>query len=1286
MANTIDFGVQFKVLNENLTSTSKQINEQLTQVNNNLKQVSENTNNFSLKLKSAVSVTALAISSLAATSGALNNTSKATQGLSLAFDSIGKGALNIPILLKSITDTMAKGNRTLVGFVSNQAILSTGFLGLSLALDEFDNGLLKTLSNIALLASILTGTLAVAVTRLTIFVGDLAFNLGSKLVESTIAATEKFIEYNRSVFIFTRTIEAFNSSLDGTVGSSEEWAKVINSLSKETGFLEKSLRDATTELVSTLGPIGFNQEQLLKLLQITTDYAAQVDGDAKQAVIDFVSALNGNSQAVFKYGVKLTAATVKQALYEKGVEKSFTAMNEHEKIQARFNILLDKYKPIAGAAAAIAGTFAGQQKVLEANTARLNQSFGKGAAIIENINIVTFLYNKVLGSLGEEVVAVVGFITALGARILQIGGFLLKWSLTIGLVIKGLQILKLLLSSDIARTAFVAGINLINKGLLLFTTYTGIATTSVNVMNVSLSGLASSALLATKRFGSMTLAMVSFSSVLGLARNAALLFGSAISTAFKFLLTNPVILLITALVSQLILIGQAFATVESKTGAISRTFGILFGIIGDLIKSIPIIGDIFSFLADSASSAFSVIKDFFSDFKNNLVIGAIAIVEGLLDAIDLLPDFFVSADKRISLKNAKKELNSLYASIKNVSYGTRNLASTSGEHVKRFIDTFDVEDVRKGIEDLTKDLKDVGKTQLQINRDLFTERINLINKAKIAEPKKWEELESLKAKVTLDYELKRTKIVKDEAEKRQKEEKERLDKIKENAKKVIDDLSDLFKNPIKIFFQDNLASVKEAAIAAAGIINSIFTSGLTSESSLSETLSSNLASIQAAYDQSVIDAQNARDESAKEIEDTYASTIAEVNANLSSGLIDQSEYLTLLAEAEKDRIDSIENANIKLAEAINEAEKKLAEEKFDAQVQYEKELQELREKNLQSTGKLVGGIADQIAPLFGLPPVFGDILNVLTQTPEQIKGTIRALVDSLPELFVRIVENLPVIIEALADAIPELIEKLIEKTPDIIEALVNAAPRIIEKLVLLTPRIAVAMVNAIAKVIGKGFENLLINIGKVAAAIVALPAYIIGAAAQFVAKIADGAVSFVSSILSGATNFIGEILRGAGDFIGAVIQGIADGISGIFSGIGNISLPSLGGTGGGIIGSIVGGVTGAVGSVVSSVGSFLGFAEGGIVPSGYNNDTFPARLTSGELIIPREDVGNLREFLSAQSQGGQLTLSDFKNGLELLGSKLLSGGDKQVTVNLVVGEKELANVILNLNRQGFRMA
>jgi hypothetical protein len=81
------------------------------------------------------------------------------------------------------------------------------------------------------------------------------------------------------------------------------------------------------------------------------------------------------------------------------------------------------------------------------------------------------------------------------------------------------------------------------------------------------------------------------------------------------------------------------------------------------------------------------------------------------------------------------------------------------------------------------------------------------------------------------------------------------------------------------------------------------------------------------------------------------------------------------------------------------------------------------------------------------------------------------------------------------------------------------------------------------------------------------------------------------------------------------------------------------------------------------------FASGGVVPSGFPNDGYVARLQSHERVLSPDQTADLHDFLN-----------DYKRG------RIGGGGGGPTTVVLKVGEAELSKVLLNLNRQGFRTA
>jgi hypothetical protein len=240
----------------------------------------------------------------------------------------------------------------------------------------------------------------------------------------------------------------------------------------------------------------------------------------------------------------------------------------------------------------------------------------------------------------------------------------------------------------------------------------------------------------------------------------------------------------------------------------------------------------------------------------------------------------------------------------------------------------------------------------------------------------------------------------------------------------------------------------------------------------------------------------------------------------------------------------------------------------------------------------------------------GPIFDLLSQGPEKVKQTIDAFTSALPAIISNIVLAIPVLIQSINESIPLIIDNLIANLPMMIDALIASLPQIIMSAVTLMPRITTAFTFGLIKAIPQ-----IIN-------------------------------AFIAEIPTMISSFTMELVNAAGDFINAIWQWIKD------------TIPGAGAAGKAATGDF----GGAISDTLSGIGDFFGFAEGGMVPAGYPNDSFPAKLTSGEAVLPTDTVAKLESFLA---NGG-------------------GGAGQNVTINLVVGEEQLAKVMLNLNRQGFR--
>ena len=101
---------------------------------------------------------------------------------------------------------------------------------------------------------------------------------------------------------------------------------------------------------------------------------------------------------------------------------------------------------------------------------------------------------------------------------------------------------------------------------------------------------------------------------------------------------------------------------------------------------------------------------------------------------------------------------------------------------------------------------------------------------------------------------------------------------------------------------------------------------------------------------------------------------------------------------------------------------------------------------------------------------------------------------------------------------------------------------------------------------------------------------------------------------------------------------------------------------------------------IADVGNFK-FQSGGVVPKGFPNDTYPAALSSGELVVPKDTTSSL--FNAIDRLGS--TDGSLNQGMM---AQILAAVTAPITVQTTaeVNNQAFADIILTLNRQNARLA
>lgn len=227
------------------------------------------------------------------------------------------------------------------------------------------------------------------------------------------------------------------------------------------------------------------------------------------------------------------------------------------------------------------------------------------------------------------------------------------------------------------------------------------------------------------------------------------------------------------------------------------------------------------------------------------------------------------------------------------------------------------------------------------------------------------------------------------------------------------------------------------------------------------------------------------------------------------------------------------------------------------------------------------------------------------------------------------------ILEKLAEgpeAVKQFIKDFVASVPTLITNIVEAIPAVFEALTEQMPLLLDSLIDSLPRLINALVEKMPIAVNAFA---VQMPFV----ATQFAINIVKNIPAIVSGIASGAYNAIVEMFNNLNPF----------------------SSDS------------------AVGGFFSDVGDFLGFAEGGYikkVPNGYPNDSFPARLTEGELVVDKSNAQKLEQFLNSQNDNSNIL------------NNILNAVSTPMTVEskVQVNQQTFANIILELSRQNRRLA
>jgi len=391
-----------------------------------------------------------------------------------------------------------------------------------------------------------------------------------------------------------------------------------------------------------------------------------------------------------------------------------------------------------------------------------------------------------------------------------------------------------------------------------------------------------------------------------------------------------------------------------------------------------------------------------------------------------------------------------------------------------------------------------------------------------------------------------------------------------------------------------------------------------------------------------------------------------------------SDFASRLADVGLALAESLPEAFDRLIQKIPEINKKVLEifdEIVDLFIDKGPQLfQALIDAGLEAADALVKAIPkiiDVIPDLFdrfvsSIPKLVGIILRALPKIISRIAAAIPKLVRTLAQQIVPLIQ---VIAENIAPIVTAIIEGMVSGMALIVVALIDElivkggifriAFALIVAIVTLIPKVVAGLVQSLIPQLQRELPKIFGGIGKAFSKNIKLPKVKVNKKAV---NLLNGKF-FVDKLISfwnGKNNPIKRLKDVFKDFVDKFRDTIPGASKGgrsttqqVLNPTKSFGTPDIPGT--------------------------SNFATGGLVPAGFPNDTFPARLTSGELVIPPGDTGRLSRYLDrveAPTQDGSVAI-DY--------DKLAAAIDSRpINVTLELNEQVLSQATLRARRAGFR--
>lgn len=378
---------------------------------------------------------------------------------------------------RSSFDNLARDLHSLPG---GERFAQVGDSALKMA-EDFASSSTAVEKMISILQTGLAGALVFAASKISSF----ASAMGDKIGAAFDRFSQKSAQFQDVIAQLQFSVKGFSKVFGEQItGSLEFWNSQISKIRSTTTNTVKEISKSTKLLIADGSRIGLTAQQNAKLLQVSADAAANSGRKLNDTTLALINALNGSTQAASAYGFALREEALGHSEYAKSLNKNVSELTDLEKVQLRYNVILEQSIPLTGAAEAKTKTLAGQTATLARNMEELEAKMGESniqanaytRAMVALTNVALALPDpllKIVSTFGE----MFGILLSLTGAVIKYGGLIL-----------GLKVGHAALSAVIATNAGAFGV--FNTVLIATAANLGITLGSVTTLSGAFTALA----------------------------------------------------------------------------------------------------------------------------------------------------------------------------------------------------------------------------------------------------------------------------------------------------------------------------------------------------------------------------------------------------------------------------------------------------------------------------------------------------------------------------------------------------------------------------------------------------------------------------------------------------------------------------------------------------------------------------------------------------------------------------------------------------------------------------